>query len=107
MTNSFSKIVSHPTYTPNSATRIMAEVSTYHYSDMSGVGPCYLDPEGIQDYWFRMAEDYCECYDEEWYGIMMVKAAQASIDWEYVRDSVCDVCPQWLRSKLTLTDQSC
>lgn len=96
MTNSFSKLISHPEYQPDPATRIMADISYDHYSAMYEDEPEYLPSENVRSYWFDMCQDFSECYDEEWFGIMMVKQAESSVDWDYVRDSICDKCPQWL-----------
>lgn len=96
MSQVFSKLSSHPSEEVNAATRIMAEASFWQYEGVStNKEKNYLAPHHIRWYWEQMCEDFPEDYDQEWFGIMMVKAAEASVDWYYVCDYVCDRCPQW------------
>lgn len=97
--NDAAQIPLPPSPKANRASELMAEFSVAHFSDCSGDEDTLLTPECICDYWERMGEDFSDCYDAEWYGLVMVKAVKETIDWEYVCDAVCDACPQWLRSE--------
>lgn len=82
---------------PDPATRIMTELSIDHYSDMYG-DSLECSPDSIQEYWANMGQDFADCYDTEWYGLIMVPNVEKTIDWAYICDRVCEKCPQWTRA---------